>query len=191
MDEYLGTIKIFAFNFAPRYWTTCDGQLMSIAQNQALFSLLGTVYGGNGTTTFGLPDLRGRTMVGAGSGGVLPPIQQGQSAGSQLYTLTANTMPAHVHSMVGATLRAIVHTTENGTVTNESDSGNNAFGSGGSTQNGYSEPPIGVANSVGGVSTTISGSTSGSGGSQPFSLLNPFLGMYHCICLTGLYPSRN
>jgi microcystin-dependent protein len=191
MDEYIGTIKIFAFNFPPRYWTTCDGQLMSIAQNQALFSLLGTVYGGNGTTTFGLPDLRCRTMVHCGTGPGLTNVVQGQKAGNQSYTLTANTMPQHVHSMVGASMTTVIHTAENGTVSNESDNGNNGFASGGSAANGYSEPPLGNTNSVGGATSTVSGSTSGMGGSQPFSLLNPFLAMYHCICLQGVFPSRN
>src|SRR5260221_7436069 len=98
-DPILATIFMFAGNFAPRGYMFCQGQLLAISQNAALFSLLGTTYGGNGTTTFGLPDLRGRLPVGMGAGPGLPPVEQGEMAGSPTVTLTQNSMPAHTHTI--------------------------------------------------------------------------------------------
>lgn len=187
----MGTVKIFAFNFAPRQWAPCDGQLMSIAQNQALFALLGTSYGGNGITTFGLPDLRGRSMIGAGEGSM--PIVMGQKAGVESNTLTINTMPAHAHPIVNgvATVTTVMHTIEGGNLTNETDGGNNSFASGGSVPTIYSEPVTTPGSGTAGVATTISGSSAGTGNGFPFSLRNPYLAMYHCILLYGIFPSRN
>src|SRR5690606_18132066 len=97
MEEFIGVVKIFAGNFAPRGWAFCQGQIMSIAQNTALFSLLGTTYGGNGQTTFGLPDLRGRVAIGTGAGPGLTNIVGGQVGGLEKVTLTINELPAHTH----------------------------------------------------------------------------------------------
>src|SRR5262245_33446599 len=103
MDEFLATIKLFGFNFAPRGWMLCQGQSLSIAQNTALFSLLGTTYGGDGVTTFKLPDLRGRLAVGQGqlTGGAVYTI--GEAAGSESTTLLQTQMPAHIHAATAAT----------------------------------------------------------------------------------------
>lgn len=187
----MGTVKIFAFSFAPRQWATCDGQIMSIAQNQALFALLGTTYGGNGTTTFGLPDLRGRTMIGAGGGNM--PIVMGQKGGVESNTLTVNTMPAHVHPIVNgtATISTIMHTVEGGTLSNETDNGNNSFASGGDVPNIYSEPTTTPGSGTAGIASTVSGSSASAGNGFPFPLRNPYLAMYHCILLYGIFPSRN
>jgi microcystin-dependent protein len=95
MDQYIGQLMLFAGNFAPRGWAFCHGQLLSIAQNSALFSLLGTTYGGDGQTTFGVPDLRGRAPIGMGQGPGLPNITQGQQGGAAAVTLTTAQMPAH------------------------------------------------------------------------------------------------
>ena len=102
MDEYIGIIKLFAGNFAPRNWALCQGQLLPIAQNQALFSILGTTYGGNGTTNFALPDLRGRTPICFGQGPGLQPYVQGQTGGVETVTLIQTQIPAHTH-MLNAT----------------------------------------------------------------------------------------
>ena len=95
MEDYIGIIKLFAGNFAPRAWAFCDGQLLSINQNTALFSILGTTYGGDGRTTFGLPDLRGRVPMHAGSGPGLSPRRLGEKGGAENTTLTASNLPAH------------------------------------------------------------------------------------------------
>src|SRR5688500_15115467 len=98
MDEYLGVIKLFGFNWAPRGWMTCQGQSLSIAQNTALFSLLGTTFGGDGVTTFKLPDLQGRHPVGQGNGVNVSPYSLGQIGGAESTTLTQNQLPAHQHA---------------------------------------------------------------------------------------------
>src|SRR5436305_2548610 len=98
-DAYIGEIRMFAGNFAPRGWATCDGQILPIAQNTALFSLLGTQYGGNGQTTFALPDLRGRVPIHYGQGPGLSPYDIGEAAGTETITLTQNEIPAHSHTL--------------------------------------------------------------------------------------------
>ena len=98
MDEFLGTIKLFGFNFAPKGWMFCNGQILSISQNTALFSLLGTMYGGNGQTTFAVPDLRSRIAVGMGQGPGLSSYDQGQVGGVEAETLLVSQMPAHTHT---------------------------------------------------------------------------------------------
>src|ERR1700712_195012 len=101
-EPFLGEIRIVGFTFAPRGWATCSGQLLPINQNTALFSLLGTTYGGNGQTTFGLPDLRGRTLVGMGQGPGLSNYYIGQASGTENVTLTTQQIAAHVHNMMGS-----------------------------------------------------------------------------------------
>src|SRR5262247_1539362 len=102
-EPFLGQIQPFGFNFAPTGWATCDGQILSIAQNTALFSLLGTTFGGNGQTTFGLPDLRGRVPIGQGQGPGLANYTLGQTGGQETVTLITSQMPQHTHSLVGVT----------------------------------------------------------------------------------------
>lgn len=102
MDPILGTIILFAGNFAPRGWALCDGQLLPISQNTALFSILGTTYGGDGIHTFALPDLRGRAPIHAGNGPGLTPRNLGESGGQESVTLTPNEIPAHVHGIQAA-----------------------------------------------------------------------------------------
>ncbi|MEN2401098.1 tail fiber protein [Flavobacterium sp. MC2016-06] len=187
MDEIMGTIKIFAFNFAPRNWALCNGQIMPITQNTALFSLLGTTYGGNGVNTFALPDLRSKTMVGVGQGTGLSTINWGETAGTESTSLNANTMPLHLH---GLTMTASYNAITDGTASNETDNGTNSFSSGGSTANIYSEPG-GTVENVAGVTNTINGTTTGIGSNLPFDLRNPYLAMNHCILLFGIFPSRN
>ena len=184
MDVFLGTILAFGFNFNPRGWQLCYGQLVPISQYNALFALLGTTYGGNGTSTFGLPDLRGRSLVGQGQGNGLTNIVMGQISGTETITLTANNMPIHGHPLTAGTspIAVAVNAISLKPISNDPDGGN--------TPNIYSEPG-GTTNAVGGVTATISGATGVAGGSQPFGSRNPYLGINFCIAMEGIFPSRN
>lgn len=174
MEPFIGQIQAFGFNFAPRGWALCNGQLLDISQNQALFSLLGTMYGGDGRTTFGLPDLRGRTLVGTGQGPGLSPIQQGDRGGTESVHLTVANIPSHTHTVsVGAS---------------DSDATSDEPSAG---------ARLGTASSqiyVGGAPVSVSlaaDATTATGGNQPFLNREPFLGINYCIALVGIYPSRN
>ena len=182
MDEYIGIIKAFAGTFAIRGWLFCQGQILSIAQYQALFSLLGTTYGGNGTTTFALPDLRGRVPVGAGqlTGGGFYDL--GQIGGTENITLNSNQMPAHTHA---ATATSILYA--------EGDAGDQSSPNGnmlGVLTNLYvtPTPSDNEALSNQAIATTVTNSIAG--GSQPFSVLNPYLVINYLICIEGIYPPR-
>ena len=192
METFLGTILAFGFNFAPRGWLLCYGQLLSIAQNSALFSLLGTTYGGDGVNTFALPDLRGRSLVGQGQGPGLSTINIGQISGTENTSLLITNMPSHTHALVAgqANVSTVANALSGGTITNETDSGNNSFAAGSAVPNIYSEPG-GTNNLIGGIASTISGITGVAGGNQPFSIRNPYLGINYSIATEGIFPSRN
>ena len=170
-EPFLGMIATFGFNFAPRGWALCNGQILSIAQNTALFSLLGTTYGGNGQTTFALPDLRGRVPIHQGQGPGLSPYSMGQQAGSESNTLTVNQMPQHTHI---ATLHASTQPA------NDTLPTGNYLADGGAYQSATNTNmnAAAVTNSV-------------AGGNQPFGILQPYLCINFCICLEGIFPSRN
>lgn len=171
MDPFLGQIQAFGFSFPPQGWAFCDGQIMSIAQNSALFALLGTVYGGNGQTTFGLPDLRGRSIVHPGQGPGLTQITQGQVGGVENVTVLVSNMPAHNHGV------SVSVNTANG---EESAPTGKLAASAAS----YSED-VTANKFLGGVNQqTI-------GGGLPMATRNPYLGVYHSIALQGIFPSRN
>jgi microcystin-dependent protein len=165
---FLGEIRIFAFNYAPKNWAQCNGQLMSIAQNQALFSLLGTTYGGNGQTTFALPDLRGRAPFhwgnGAGSNFVL-----GQQGGEETHALVTSEMPTHTHAV-----------SANASSDNQGNPQNNYWANSGRNH---------FAGSSNAAMATAAASTAG--GSQPHANLSPYLVVNICMALTGIFPSRN
>ena len=168
MEPFIGQIQPFGFNFAPRGWAKCDGQILSIAQNTALFSLLGTTYGGDGRTTFALPDLRGRNGLHIGQGPGLSNVNWGERGGAETRTLTVAQMPSHGHA---------INAKEEGTSDSPSGmyiagDGTNAFGSPSDT--------VMAGNSVGNT-----------GGNQPIDIQNPFLGINYCIALVGIFPSRN
>jgi microcystin-dependent protein len=171
MDPFLGQIQAFGFNFPPQGWAFCDGQLLSIAQNSALFALLGTTYGGNGQTTFALPDLRGRSMVHAGQGPGLSPIVQGQVGGVENATILVTNMPAHNHSVSVSVNTA---TGEDAVPTNKIASSTNAF-----------SEDVTPSAFLGGVNQQTVG------GGQPLAIRNPYLGVYHSIAMQGIFPSRN
>jgi microcystin-dependent protein len=170
MDPFLGQIGVFGFTFAPRGWALCDGQLISISSNTALFSLLGTMYGGDGRITFALPDLRGRNIVGMRQGPGLSPISQGEAAGVESVTLTPTNMPAHSHPVSVAV----------NTGSGEESASTNYIASHASA---FSEAPTGSA--------FLKGVTSApAGGGQPFSIRNPSLAINVCIATQGVYPPR-
>lgn len=182
MEGTIGEIRMFAGNFAPRNWAFCAAQILPIAQNTALFSILGTTYGGNGQTTFALPDLRGRVPVGTGQGPGLSNIVLGQVAGSENTTLISNNMPAHTHAF-SANVAPPCNT---GAGNADSPGGNIPAGS--ATDENYA----GAASSNGTMAPiAIAGNTGIAGGSQPFSNMQPYLGMNYIICLFGIFPSRN
>ncbi len=199
MEAYLGMISAFGFNFAPQGWAMCQGQLMAIAQNQALFALLGTMYGGDGRQTFGLPDLRGRSAIGAGQGPGLSPWYQGEKRGEEMVTLMSNQMPAHSHTAAFQPPSCETHvqvSTSNGAADTPT-SGNYMA----KVMNGANALPQfvndrqkGTLVSLNGVTSTLSGGSvalSTAGGSQPFSVVNPRLALNYCIALVGIFPSRN
>lgn len=172
MEPFLGQIILVGFNFAPQGYATCDGQLLSIAQNTALFSLLGTTYGGNGQTTFALPDLRGRTPIHQGQGPGLSNRAIGESSGTEATTLITSNLPAHTH-----TLNAV---SEVGTVGAPAGAFLAATGS--------FDPeyrPSGTTVQLAPQSVGITG------GSQPVNNMQPYLVLNYAIALEGIFPSRN
>jgi microcystin-dependent protein len=184
MEGYYAEIRMFASNFAPRNWAFCQGQLLSIASNTALFSLLGTTYGGNGQTTFALPDFRGRVAVGTGQGPGLTNVDLGELAGSSSTTLTIPNLPQHNHT---ATLNAsTVKATTQGPVTGA------ALGRA-QDSTGTVAPLIytPVSSSPNVALDPASVAVGITGGSQPFSNLQPYLGMNFIICVLGIFPSRD
>ncbi|RFS15514.1 phage tail protein [Emticicia sp. C21] len=177
MEGTIGEIRMFAGNFAPKSWAFCQGQLLSIAQNTALFSILGTTYGGNGQTTFALPDFRSRVPVGQGQGPGLSPIDLGEVAGSETNTLTISQLPAHIHSLNASANGPTINTANGNLLASQSRS------------NGGTMPNVYVANS--GAVPMANSAIGVTGGSQPFNNMQPYLGMNFIICLQGIFPSRN
>ncbi|RMG86774.1 MAG: phage tail protein [Chloroflexi bacterium] len=165
-EPFVGEIRMFAGNFAPRGWAFCDGQLLPISQYDALFSLLGTAYGGDGRTTFGLPDMRGRIPVHAGHGHRL-----GQRAGVESVTLTANQIPTHTHVMRGSTSGLL----------GIEPAGSFLGSTSGDLYTADETPDTNMANE----------SISAVGGSQSHSNMMPYLCIHFIIALFGIYPSRH
>ncbi len=173
----MATIIMFGGNFAPRGWALCEGQLLPISQNSALFSLLGTTYGGDGRTTFGLPDLRGRVPLGNGNGPGLTPRSLGEKGGTENTTLTVTQMPAHTHPI---TVKVAV-STANGTT--DEPNGNVLAGT---TADNYAAANAGNGQ-LGGVSAT----EGSAGGNQPFNNMQPYQVLNFIIAMQGVFPSRN
>lgn len=164
MEPYLATILLFAGNFAPRGWAFCNGQLLSIAQNTALFSLLGTTYGGDGRTNFALPDLRGRVPVHAGAGPMLTERRLGENFGAEQVTLTIAQLPAHTHANTYELPNAEA------------------------TMNPMPTVPIAYDRDPMIQSAMIQSSPTGGG--QPVGISPPSLGLNYIIALEGIFPSR-
>ena len=187
MDQVLATIMLFAGNFAPRGWAYCDGQLLPINQNSALFSLLGTIYGGDGRTTFALPDLRGRACLGPRRGPGLSNYTLGERGGVEDVTLNLTQLPSHYHLADASSLTGQMPASTQG---------------GGATEPGPTSYPsssagIGAPIYGGTVDTAIGISASGSatlgntGGSQDHENRRPFIAVNYIIATTGTYPSRS
>jgi len=177
MDGNIGEIRMFAGNFAPRNWAFCDGQLLSIAQNTALFSILGTTFGGNGQTTFALPDFRGRGPIHAGQGPGLSNHTLGENGGAETTTLTVNQIPAHNHALQANT----------GAGTTAVPASNTALAG---VQDATANPISSFIVSAPNVQLHPSSITN-AGGSQPHSNFPPYLTVNFVICLFGVFPSRN
>ena len=169
-EPFVGEIRMFAGNFAPRGWAYCDGQLLAVSQNDALFSLLGTIYGGDGRTNFGLPDMRGRIPIHAGSGPGLSDRRLGAKSGSETTTVNVDQLPAHTHPSAS---------------TNSANEGNpagNVVADTGS-KNIYADDAAPAVN-------FSSSSSQWVGGSQSHSNMMPYLCIHYIIALFGIYPSR-
>lgn len=190
-EPFIGEICLFPYNFCPRGYAETAGQIMSIAQNTALFSLLGTTFGGNGQTTFALPDLRGRTAVHNGQGPGLSPISLGEMLGSETQTLTINQMPAHSHTAtttVSASSQLMANISNGST-----DTPAGAVLARQARTNIYGAGPAATAMDASAITTTATATTTvaPAGANQPFSTRDPSLGLTYCIALEGIYPSRN
>lgn len=176
-DPFIGEIKLLSFSFPPKNWAPCNGQQLAIAQNQALFSLLGTTFGGNGVTTFGLPDLRGRVPMHSG-----PTAPQGTTGGVENVTLNATQVPAHTHSVnVSSKTNGSLEPYENAVIALGVIAGSD---------------PVAPANiyapaNAGALQPLTPGMVSSVGGNQAHSNLQPSLVTNFCISLAGIYPSRN
>ena len=173
-EPFVAEIRIFPFNFAPRGWAFCDGQILPLAQNTALFSLLGTTYGGNGQTNFALPNLRGRLAMAQGQGPGLSQRWLGESAGSETVTLLPQQMPAHSHA-----LRATASTSSPspaGTAMAPAVSAGNA--------------PVPVYKSGGNKVAMAPDAVGPAGGGQPHNNMPPYLTLNFCIALQGVFPPR-
>jgi microcystin-dependent protein len=168
-NNFIGEIQLYSFGFAPRGWAFCAGQLLPIQQNQALFSLLGTTYGGNGTTNFALPDLRSRVPVHWGNGAGLPSVTLGERAGVENVTLTQSEMPAHSHTPIASSAGPTVGTPVG-----------NTWATG--TPAAYGSPPN---------SAMAAAALANAGASQPHPNIQPTIALNFCIALQGIFPSRN
>jgi len=187
MDPFIAQIIMFGGNFAPRGWAFCNGQLLAISSNTALFSLLGTTYGGDGRTTFGLPDLRGRVSIHPGTGPGLSTVALGQRGGTETHVLTVAEMPAHAHdgsSLGGTTTMACADGDGN-----SNDASGNVLANASSGTPYTSNLADDTLGSTGAVS--ISGNTGDQGSGQAFSTRDPYVGVNYIIALQGLFPSRS
>lgn len=169
MEPFIGQIQLFGFAFAPRGWALCDGALLPINENSALYALLGTIYGGDGRTTFGLPDLRGRAPIHFGNGPGLTPRTIGERAGRESVTLTTNEIPAHGHGVQGSA-----------GASSKSPSG---------LVPGFNSATSAYAVADGTKMAT--GMVEQSGGSLPHDNMQPYLALNYCIALVGIFPPRN
>jgi microcystin-dependent protein len=170
-DPFVGEIRMFGFNFAPQGWAQCNGQLLPIDQNQALFALLGTTFGGDGRTTFALPNMQSRVPVCQGQGPGLSPYAEGQAGGAETVTLAVTQMPGHTHPVKASSSAA-----------DSSQPGGRALAR--SASHSYTAKPD--------TSTVMNADMLGdAGGSQPHENIQPYLAVNFCIALEGIFPSRN
>jgi microcystin-dependent protein len=178
-EPYLGQISLVGFNFAPRNWTLCNGQLLPINQYQSLYSLYGTMYGGDGRTTFALPKMQGRVPIHRGQGAGLTNRVQGHVGGYPTNTLVANNLPAHTH-----TVTANMRVSEEDA--NTADSEGNALAAA-AAYNAY----VNAAADTNMIANSVSGTSSNTGGGTAINNMQPYQAITFIIALTGLFPSRN
>ena len=183
MNGFIGEMRLFGGNFAPRNWAFCDGQLLPISQNTALFSILGTIYGGDGRTTFQLPDLRGRAAIESGTGPGLLTYNQGSRSGQEQTTLTSLTMPNHNHVFASAQLNAAPGDGTTG-VADGNALAHEARGN--SVPDIYNANPPSVAMHAGSVELTAQNTGNG----VAYNNRQPYIALRYIICLFGTYPSR-
>jgi microcystin-dependent protein len=180
MDGFIGEIRLFAPNFAPKNWAYCAGQLLAINQNQALFSILGTTYGGNGISTFALPDLRGKAPIGVGQGPGLTDYSLGQITGTTTNTLTGNNLPSHNHTVTGT---LSMRTTA--VLADSETPGGTYFANDGSTK--FDAQNDGTTMKPANVNLTAGNP----GSSVPVNNMMPYIAINYIVCLYGVFPSRN
>lgn len=171
-EPFLGELRLMSFNYAPRGWAFCDGQLLAIAQNQALFALLGTTYGGNGQTTFALPDLRGRAPMHAGPSSA-GNVALGERGGAESVTLTAGQLPIHTHTLAASSDLANASVPGNALPAAKPRGGMNRYAAPGSE------------------TLMAPSSLAPAGGSQPHPNMQPFTVLTWAIALQGIFPSRD
>lgn len=198
-DPYLGMICMTAGSYCPKGYVEAKGQLLAIAQFQAVFAVVGTYYGGDGVTTFGVPDLQGRVPLGLGNGAGLTPVTPGQKRGAESTVMTEAQMPNHTHQAQGALAAGGVETT----VAASASSASSATPTEGAhlaaiagKASAYLEGDPGTTVNLGGVTTTSTGgavtvTVAHTGGGQGFSIVDPSLGVRFCMAVTGLFPPRN
>lgn len=200
MEGTIGEIRVFAANFAPRNWASCEGQLLSIASNTALFSILGVQYGGNGTTTFALPDLRGRTALGVGQGPGLSNYTIGERTGTENVTLITPQMPMHTHSATAQVDTVTATSTLYGVNSpgGQDNPGGNFIGEDdGAGVMPYSASGTPVAMNAGAITVSDvvvpppSVTVGPAGSTSPHPNMQPSLAMYYIICMYGVFPARN
>ncbi|MCB0706365.1 MAG: phage tail protein [Saprospiraceae bacterium] len=185
MTPFVGQIQIFGFNWAPRGWALCDGQLLAISSNTALFSLIGTIYGGDGVTTFALPDLRGRAPIHEGNGPGLSSRKIGEKGGSETTTLTVNNMPSHNHiATVGGSVQMPVSASSGNT-----DSPSGAYLT--STSDDFYNDSAAAGEFAGALQNSLTVNVLNTGGGIPFNNMQPYLVVNYSIALQGIFPSRN
>jgi microcystin-dependent protein len=176
MDPLIGTIILFAGNFAPRGWMFCNGQILSISTNTALFAILGNTYGGNGQTTFALPDLRGRVPMSAGQGTGLSMYVLGEQSGVETVSLLVSEMPMHTHMLAAANVSGTTDDPTNNLLAKPVDSDLNSVNAYASVASSTIMNPVAI---------------NAAGGSQPHSNLQPYLALNYIIAVEGIFPTRN
>jgi len=190
MEPMIGEVRMFGGNFAPRGWAFCEGQLLAISQNQALFSILGTTYGGDGRTTFGLPDLRGRVAISPGTGPGLPTYKLGDRSGQTTVTLNTTQMPSHNHiantQVVGAPAVGV-----NGDGPDSNTPAGAHLGGTGTELVYNGEDPTGLLEGVSAGTLGVQTTVLNNGGNQAHNNMQPYLAVYYIIALTGIFPSRS
>jgi microcystin-dependent protein len=189
-QPFLGMIIIVPYNFAPLGWAFCAGQILPISQNTALFSLLGTTFGGDGQTTFALPDLRSRVPVGAGQGLGLSPYTLGQTGGAENVSLTISELPTHTHAIALNNLAATANA-RNAAGNSQTPVGNVPAVEAAGVTATYSNAPANAVMAPGAISVSGTATAGTAGAGLPTPILSPYQTVNYCIALQGIFPSRN